>query len=299
MVIDLATPYPGSYGIRKMAVYNGLLYVGFADGISPVSIPVYDGASWTTSLTIPGYTTAEMTPTGGSLWARGCNQHTYAYDHGVWHDTGSAPDPVLDFAEYNGYIYAATYGAGKIYRQAMTGAVGYSVSGAIVDSGGAPLPGVSVSVGSASALTDAGGNYTITGIPAGDYTLTPSKTGYAFNPTSRPVSVGPDATGLNFIAVSSASNYSISGRVIAAANSTAMPGVIISDGNGHTATTSSDGTYILGGLITGTYTITPSKDGFYFDPFNRSIMISSDASGQDFTGFINAGLVLNANSGFQ
>lgn len=70
----------------------------------------------------------------------------------------------------------------------------YSISGNVGTSG------ATVTAGSASATSDASGNYTITGLAAGTYTVTPSKSGCTFTPTSRQVTVGPNATGVNFTA---------------------------------------------------------------------------------------------------
>ncbi len=50
-----------------------------------------------------------------------------------------------------------------------------------------------------SATTNAGGGYTFSNLPAGAYTVTPSYQSYTFNPPSRTVTVGPHATGVNFI----------------------------------------------------------------------------------------------------
>jgi len=47
-------------------------------------------------------------------------------------------------------------------------------------------------------MTDAQGYYTLSGMPAGTYSITPSKTGYTFSPVSRSVTVPPDATTVNF-----------------------------------------------------------------------------------------------------
>ncbi|PKO20485.1 MAG: hypothetical protein CVU38_19825, partial [Chloroflexi bacterium HGW-Chloroflexi-1] len=46
--------------------------------------------------------------------------------------------------------------------------------------------------------TDGEGNYTLGGLAAGTYTITPSKSGWTFSPVSRTVSVPPDATGKDF-----------------------------------------------------------------------------------------------------
>lgn len=70
----------------------------------------------------------------------------------------------------------------------------YSISGS-VGTGSA-----TVTAGSASTTADASGTYTISGLAAGTYTVTPSKTGCTFTPASQSVTVGPSATGVNFSA---------------------------------------------------------------------------------------------------
>lgn len=64
----------------------------------------------------------------------------------------------------------------------------YSISGTVlVDATG--LSGVNVALGAYSALTDANGDYSITGVPAGTAgDLTPTKTSYTFTPASIAVS---------------------------------------------------------------------------------------------------------------
>ncbi|MBC7250775.1 MAG: PD40 domain-containing protein [Anaerolineae bacterium] len=80
----------------------------------------------------------------------------------------------------------------------------FSISGHVRDGSGNPISGVVVSAGAAgSATTDGNGAYTITGLAAGTYTLTPSKSGWTFSPATRTVSVPPDATGQDFVGSSS------------------------------------------------------------------------------------------------
>jgi len=77
----------------------------------------------------------------------------------------------------------------------------YSISGRVIDDGGNAISGVAISDGSGhSTTTDAVGNYTLSSLPAATYTLTPTKGAYIFSPTSRTVTVPPDATGQDFIA---------------------------------------------------------------------------------------------------
>ena len=81
---------------------------------------------------------------------------------------------------------------------------GYSVSGRVTDGSGNGISGVTISTGAGqSATTDSTGSYTLTGIVAGDYTLTPSKLWHIFSPPSLPVTVsGADVPGQDFVGVS-------------------------------------------------------------------------------------------------
>ena len=51
-----------------------------------------------------------------------------------------------------------------------------------------------------TAITDASGNYILSGLPAGTYTLVPSQAGQCFSPQSRSATVPPDASGQDFVA---------------------------------------------------------------------------------------------------
>lgn len=77
----------------------------------------------------------------------------------------------------------------------------HSISGTILD-GASPVQGVKVEVDAAhSAFTNASGQYTIVGLADGGYTVTPSKAGYSFSPTSRSVTIsGANQTGVDFTA---------------------------------------------------------------------------------------------------
>jgi hypothetical protein len=67
---------------------------------------------------------------------------------------------------------------------------------------GASASGVTMTLsgaGSATSATDRRGNYRFSGLANGSYTITPSKAGYTFTPTSKNVTVsGANVTGQNF-----------------------------------------------------------------------------------------------------
>src|SRR2546430_2106855 len=65
---------------------------------------------------------------------------------------------------------------------------------------------------------DAAGNFTFTGLANGTYTVTPSKTGFTFNPAKQSVTVsGANVTGINFTAAP-VPTWNISGTVSPSAN---------------------------------------------------------------------------------
>jgi len=87
----------------------------------------------------------------------------------------------------------------------------YGISGQATLTGSGLL-GVTMALSGASsgnAITDASGNYAFTGLDNGSYTITPSKTGFTFSPTSSSQTVsGANITSVNFIATSVASAFS-------------------------------------------------------------------------------------------
>lgn len=68
-----------------------------------------------------------------------------------------------------------------------------------VRTGATPVPGVVVSDGTRTATTDSLGRYTLVGVPAGTYTLTPTHPSYSFVPTTLSVTVtNANLTGRDF-----------------------------------------------------------------------------------------------------
>jgi len=65
----------------------------------------------------------------------------------------------------------------------------FSISGQIRNNDGLPLPGVSISNGVISTVTNQFGEYTLSGLEPGAYTLTPEKRGYAFTPNTLQIEI--------------------------------------------------------------------------------------------------------------
>src|SRR5205807_4803605 len=94
----------------------------------------------------------------------------------------------------NGY----TAGSYTITATVTTPVATYSISGS------AGTTGATVTAGSQGATSDASNNYVISGLANGTYTVTPSKSGCTFSPTSLSVTVaGANVSGNNFTATCS------------------------------------------------------------------------------------------------
>ena len=136
---------------------------------------------------------------------------------------------------------------------------------------------MTVAAGGRTATTDGSGSYSLGGLVAGNYTVTPTKTEYDFSPSSRAVSLGPNRSGVDFTAT--LRTYSISGQVTVSGHP--LPGVTIMAGD-QTATTDITGSYELTDLISGAYEVTANLADLRFDSARR-VTLGPSKSGVDFT----------------
>ncbi|MGH9571442.1 MAG: carboxypeptidase regulatory-like domain-containing protein, partial [Candidatus Angelobacter sp.] len=123
-----------------------------------------------------------------------------------------------------------------------------TVTGQVVNSGGAGIPGASVSAAGLTVATDASGNYSMANVPSGLTTITASAGGFANGTASVTVAAGA-ATTAPVITLGSSSG-SISGTVKSSAGA-AIGGASVGYGGG-SATTSTTGAYSLAGVPAGT-----------------------------------------------
>jgi hypothetical protein len=159
----------------------------------------------------------------------------------------------------------------------------YTISGT-VKLGTAGLGGVSVKLTSptpagftpVTVQTSSTGAYTFTNVPAGrNYTVTPTKTGYQFNPASKSLlNLSANQTAVNFLV----KVYSIMGRITRTGTATGIAAVTVTLTSptpagfpARTVQTTSTGNYTFTNLPGGrNYTIKPTKTGFTFTPAMRS-----------------------------
>jgi beta-glucanase (GH16 family) len=177
----------------------------------------------------------------------------------------------------NATYQSTNYWVDLVFNTTQVAQTTYNVSGTISGGSGAT---VTLS-GSASATTiaDGAGNFSFSGLANGNYTVTPTKAGFTFSPSSQSATVsGANLTGIAFTAT--AQTFSISGAIAGGGGAT----VTLGGAANATTTANSSGSYTFGGLGNGTYTVTPSRSGYTFSPSSQSATINgANASGVNFT----------------
>ena len=194
-----------------------------------------------------------------------------------------------------GYYFTPAYEAVTVLDNHRTGIdfVGtpdgtlFRISGVIKDADEVPIPEVSVTDGlGQTVMTNENGEYTLIDLPAGDYTITPEKSGYIFEPISQLVTISiTDVSSINFLAKKV---YTISGTILDEANAPVQK-VDVANNLGQVVQTNDMGQYTLNDLSPGVYTITPTKLGYRFTPEMAEVTITSaDVTGQDFSAILYA-----------
>ena len=181
-------------------------------------------------------------------------------------------------------------GAGTTSQTSLSQPSTYSISGTVME-GGTALPGVTVTLTAGGpgpqAVTNASGFYSFSGLPNGQYSVTPSAAGKSFTPTSYTVMInGADSPNNNFTAVP---GYNVTGVVtVGTSTGPGLPGVTLTLTGASlaapvTATSDANGNYSLGGIANGTYTVTAAAVGFVLAPSSIPVTVTSaDAPGNSF-----------------
>src|SRR5438445_8391843 len=161
---------------------------------------------------------------------------------------------------YQSQPATATVGGGSTTTQnfALTGQA-TQLSGTVTDaSTSKPIAGATVSAGSGSAVTDAGGAYAISGLAPGTYTATASASGYASQGASVTLTAG-NTTTQNFALAPNPGT--ITGTVTDAGTAAPIAGATVSYSGGST-TSDGSGAYTLANVAEGSYTVTASATGY-------------------------------------
>jgi hypothetical protein len=170
----------------------------------------------------------------------------------------------------------------------------YSVTGTISGAGGA---GATVTLGgaaSASTTADASGSYSFSGVTNGNYTVTPTKTGFVFAPTSQGVTVA----GSNIIVpvfTATAQTFTISGTISGVGGNGAT--VSLSGAATATTTANASGVYTFSGVTNGAYTVTPTKAGFLYTPTSQAVTVSGANATANFSSSVQTFTITGTISG--
>lgn len=164
-------------------------------------------------------------------------------------------------------------------RTTPVGVAMWTVRGRVVDAAGRALPGVAVTAaGGRAGLTASDGFYELGNLPPTSIAITPTLPSYTFEPPARTVDLPPDAGRQDFVAAPMV--YAITGET--AVGATSLPGAQLTLSTGQTAVAGADGRFSLSGLISGTYTLTPTLPGYNFWPIMRQVRVPPAVAGQDF-----------------
>jgi hypothetical protein len=156
----------------------------------------------------------------------------------------------------------------------FTATAGYTISGKVTVTG-VGLSGVTMTLSGGVSLTtttDSLGDYSFNNLGNGTYIITPSKEGYGFSPLSETVTIsGANQGNIDF---SATLGYTISGQVTLKNSGLSGVTITLSGDDSDTTITDSEGNYVFTGLSDGSYTVTPSKEGYEFDPSSQEVTIS-------------------------
>jgi len=226
----------------------------------------------------------QMSTDGGATW-----QTAVKVTSAMTDETISGADSGNQFGDYNSlsgygnsFFPSWTDRRNNAKEEIWTAKVTASTAATYSISGSAGAPGATLSTSGGSATSDSSNNYTISGLAAGSYTVTPSKSGCTFSPASSSVTItSANVTGVNFTATCTAPTFTISG-------SAGTSGATVTAGSS-SATSDASNNYSMSGFAAGTYTVTPSKSGCTFSPASASVTITSANVTANFTATCGSG----------
>jgi hypothetical protein len=202
-------------------------------------------------------------------------------------------------------LVAGCGGGGGAHVAASDTASPYTITGK-VSLNGAGLGQVSMAItGAASQFSDGNGNYSFTTLSNGNYTITPSRSGYSFTPASKTVTINNNGVVADF-AASAIPTFAVSGKV-GSANGAGLAGVTVAVADAVTGASSGskvtdgNGSYSISGLTSGNYVLTPShSSGYSFTPASQTVAIQNGNVTAEFTApgvstFTVSGKVASAN----
>ena len=150
-----------------------------------------------------------------------------------------------------------------------------TIAGTVTDASGAAISGASVTSGSASAMSQANGSYSLPNITAGSATVTASMAGFQTATQNVTVTAGATATANFSLLAVSQSPGTVTGVVTNISTGGVIAGAVVK-WNGVSATADSNGTYTLSNVTSGSQTLTGSATGYL--PRNGAVTVTGGAT---------------------
>jgi hypothetical protein len=122
----------------------------------------------------------------------------------------------------------------------------------------------------------------LSGLGNGTYTVTPSRAGYTFSPSSQSATInGANLSGVNF--TTTTLTFSLSGAITPTLGGSGAT-VTLSRAASASTNSNSSGAYSFSGLANGSYAVTPSNTGYSFSPSSQAVSVNSaNVTGVNFT----------------
>jgi hypothetical protein len=201
--------HTGSYTLKSRATDDSL-------NVETPGAGVTVSTGGTTTYSITGTISPTAAGSGATATLSGASSATVtANGSGVYTFSGLSNGTYTVTPTKSGYTFSPLSSAKTVNGANVTGVnftgsqstgTSYSISGSVTPA--ASGTGVTITLtgaASASVLTDASGNFSLAGLANGTYTLTPSKSNYAFSPTQSVVTVtNANVSGIVFTATASA-----------------------------------------------------------------------------------------------
>ncbi len=138
--------------------------------------------------------------------------------------------------------------------------------------------GATINLSGAASTTsqaDASGNYVLSNLSNGNYSVTPTQAGLNFSPVSSAVSLnGASVSGVNFMVSQAPVSYSISGTIspssVGAGATIKLVGPVTLS-----TTVNASGGYSFTGVPTGTYSVTPTSTSASFSPLSQNVSVTA------------------------
>ena len=245
---------------------------GGGSAVSGTLVPASLGAGATVTLSQGGGTVATATADSGG-----------AYRFAGVADGSYTVTPVKSGVVFSPATQSVTVSGGPVTVPAFsaTATSTFAVSGSITPATLASGATVGLSQNGATigiATVGSDGSYAFASVANGSYTLTPTKAGVGFTPTSRSVTVAGAAVTVPAFTATATATYAVSGSISPASLGTGATLTLSQNGSTvATATATSTGSYVFASVANGSYTVTPAKTGVAFAPTSQGVTVNGAA----------------------